>query len=132
MTGRRLIVWLGLLAFISAPPAAADSRNDRDHCEDARDLTLVNGRIHTMDAQDSVVSTVTIRHGKFGTVGGSDHSSDDPCTRVIDLHGRTAVPGLIDNHNHFVLLNLRPGHDTRAQSPFEPRQFAAVRAVIKA
>lgn len=116
MTGRRLIVSLGLLAFISALPAAADSRNDRDHCEDARNLTLVNGRIHTMDAQDSVVSSAKIRNGKFETVGRSDHSSDDPCTGVIDLHGRTAVPGLIDNHNHFVLLSLRPGHDTRLET----------------
>jgi predicted amidohydrolase YtcJ len=35
---------------------------------------------------------------------------------VVDLHGRTAVPGLIDNHNHIVLLGLRPGHDTRLES----------------
>jgi predicted amidohydrolase YtcJ len=116
MTGRELITSLGLLAFISAVPAAADSRDDRDHCEEARDLTLVNGRIHTMDAQDSVVSTASIRNGKFETVGRSDHSSNDTCTHVIDLHGRTAVPGLIDNHNHFVLLSLRPGHDTRLET----------------
>ena len=38
------------------------------------------------------------------------------CTRTIDLEGRTAVPGLIDNHNHIVLLGLRPGHDTRLES----------------
>ncbi len=35
---------------------------------------------------------------------------------MIDLEGRTAVPGLIDNHNHIVLLGLRPGHDTRLES----------------
>ncbi len=69
-----------------------------------------------MDAQDSVVSTVSIRNGKFETVGRSDHSFNDACSRVIDLHGHTAVPGLIDNHNHFVLLSLRPGHDTRLET----------------
>ncbi|MGC1457221.1 MAG: amidohydrolase family protein, partial [Steroidobacteraceae bacterium] len=40
----------------------------------------------------------------------------DACMDVIDVHGRTVVPGLIDNHNHFVLLAERPGHDTRLES----------------
>ena len=34
----------------------------------------------------------------------------------MDLKGRTVVPGLIDSHNHIVLLGLRPGHDTRLES----------------
>src|SRR5690606_1106618 len=38
------------------------------------------------------------------------------CTRVVNLRGRTAVPGLIDNHNHIVALGLRPGHDTRLEA----------------
>ena len=36
--------------------------------------------------------------------------------RMIDLNGRTVIPGLVDNHNHFVLLSQRPGHDTRLES----------------
>jgi predicted amidohydrolase YtcJ len=36
--------------------------------------------------------------------------------KVIDLRVRTAVPGLVDNHNHIVLLGLRPGHDTRLET----------------
>ena len=38
----------------------------------------------------------------------------DPCALVIDLGGRTVVPGLIDSHDHIVQLTLRPGHDMRA------------------
>jgi hypothetical protein len=38
------------------------------------------------------------------------------CTQVVDMRGRTVVPGLIDNHNHVVLLGLRPRHDTRLES----------------
>jgi predicted amidohydrolase YtcJ len=39
------------------------------------------------------------------------------CTQVVDMRGRTAVPGLIDNHNHVVLLGLRPGLDTHQFVP---------------
>jgi predicted amidohydrolase YtcJ len=34
-------------------------------------------------------------------VADSDGSS---CMRTINLNGRTAVPGLIDNHNHFLVV----------------------------
>src|SRR5215203_5280239 len=52
-----------------------------------------------------------------------------PCTRTIDLRGRTAVPGLIDNHNHIVLLGMRPGYDTRLESA---ASMADVQATLKA
>ena len=85
------------------------------------DITLVNGRIHTMDASDTVVSTVTIRDGRFAAVE-DDRGGDGP-GRVVDLQGRTVVPGLIDNHNHIVLLGLRPGHHTPLETA---RSFADV------
>ncbi len=65
-----------------------------------------------MDARDTVVSSVTIRRGLFAASQGEP----DPCMKVLDVHGRTVVPGLIDNHNHIVLLSERPGHDTRLES----------------
>ena len=37
----------------------------------APDLMLVNGRIHTMDARNTVASTVTIRNGRFAAVGNA-------------------------------------------------------------
>ena len=80
-----------------------------DRCEAG--LTLYNGKIHTMDAKGTVVSSATIREGRF--VAGADAG---PCARVIDLKGRTVVPGLIDNHNHIVLLGMRPGHDIRIET----------------
>jgi predicted amidohydrolase YtcJ len=49
--------------------------------------------------------------------------------RVINLRGRTAVPGLIDNHNHIILLGLRPGHDTRLETA---ASIADVQAAIRA
>ncbi|MBZ5574945.1 MAG: amidohydrolase family protein [Acidobacteriia bacterium] len=83
-----------------------------DLCADARDLRLVNGKIHTLDARNSIVSSVVIQDGRFAAAG----QKLDPCTKTIDLRGRTVVPGLIDNHNHIVLLGMRPGHDIRVET----------------
>jgi predicted amidohydrolase YtcJ len=83
-----------------------------DNCAGSRDLRLVNGKIVTMDARNSIVSAVAIQNGRFDFSGGKL----SPCTKTINLHGRTAVPGLIDNHNHILLLGLRPGYDTRLET----------------
>ena len=100
---------MGLLAMAAAAPALAQP------CPDVRDVLLTNGAIHTMDASDTVVESVRIVGDRVAAVGGGRLGATR-CTRVIDLEGRTAVPGLIDNHNHIVLLGLRPGHDTRLES----------------
>jgi predicted amidohydrolase YtcJ len=83
-----------------------------DNCAGSRDLRLVNGKIVTMDARNSVLSSITIQNGHFDFSG----AKLSPCTKTINLRGRTAVPGLIDNHNHIVLLGLRPGYDTRLET----------------
>ncbi|MEO8466599.1 MAG: amidohydrolase family protein [Gammaproteobacteria bacterium] len=99
-------------------------------CSDVRDLLLTNGKIHTMDAADQIVESARVIGDKFAAVGRGKLGATR-CTEVIDLKGRTAVPGLIDNHNHIVLLGLRPGHDTRlesAESIADVQQFIAARA----
>jgi len=58
---------------------------------------------------------VLIRNGRFAAVGRGAHDSDGDCVQEIDLRGRTAVPGIIDSHNHILLLGLRPGGDTRLE-----------------
>src|ERR1700684_2068187 len=90
-------------------PIAALGAGD---CADSGDLRLINGKIVTMDAKNSVLSSVAIQNGRFDFSGGKL----SPCTKMINLHGRTAVPGLIDNHNHMVLLGIRPGYDTRIET----------------
>ena len=98
-----------------------------DRCASSGDLRLINGRIHTMNAQDMVVTEVTIQSGRIMSVGAATPNID-PCTRTIDLQGRTAVPGLVDNHNHLVLLGLRPGYDTRLETA---GSIADVQAAIR-
>ena len=121
--------WLMAGAALAAPALAGDHDRDGDRCAGSRDVKLVNGRIDTLDARNSVVSSVTIENGRFAAVGRDGSGGGGPCTRVIDLRGRTAVPGLIDNHNHIILLGLRPGHDTRLENA---ASIADVQAIIRA
>jgi len=72
-----------------------------------RDLVLVNGRIHTMDERSSVVREVRISDGRFVDVGRNVSEGN---AKVVDLRGRTVVPGLIESHTHFVSLANRPGY----------------------
>jgi predicted amidohydrolase YtcJ len=102
---------LGVFLLGATLPLAAFAA-DTGACAGSRDLRLVNGKIVSMDARNSILHSVTIQRGRFDFSAGKL----SPCTKTIDLHGRTAVPGLIDNHNHIVLLGLRPGYDTRLET----------------
>jgi hypothetical protein len=110
MRNTRATISLAIVGLLTAAnPALAQP------CPDVRDVLLTNGAIHTMDASDTVVESVRIVGDRFAAVGRGRLGATR-CTEVVDLDGRTAVPGLIDNHNHIVLLGLRPGHDTRLES----------------
>ena len=125
-----LLVAFSLLAGSTMlTPALA---KDDDSCAGSRDVRLVNGKIHTLDANNSIVSSVTIQNGKIASVGNDGDPSGGPCMQVINLGGRTAIPGLVDNHNHFLLLGLRPGHDTRLETAASMADVqAAIRARVK-
>ena len=110
-----------LVMLATAVPAAG-----QDACSWSRDLRLVNGKIHTMDSQDRVVSEVTIQEGRFAYIGPLGNRKVNPCTKVIDLHGRVVVPGLIDNHNHFALFSQRPGYDVMVETATNIPQVMAL------
>src|SRR5687767_8992623 len=67
------------------------------------DIVLVNGTVITVDPKDTIAEAVAIRGGRLVFVGrtaeAKKHIGDG--TRVVDLAGKTATPGLIDTHVHF-------------------------------
>ncbi len=85
------------------------------------DLILHNGRIHAMDGRNRVVSVVAISEGRIvyagDNVNTAGHGFEDK-PRMIDLRGRTAIPGIIDNHNHIVLMGNRPGYHTPLENAY--------------
>jgi len=74
----------------------------------APDLVLVNGRIATLDAKASVAEALAIRGERIVAVGSFAKVKPliAKSTRVIDLHGRTVIPGLIDSHMHAIRAAL--------------------------
>jgi len=84
-------VLLGALAFGQSP-----------------DTILVNGKIATVDARDSMQEALAIRDGHIAAVGKSSdiRKLAGAKTKVIDLGGRTVVPGLIDSHMHAIRAAL--------------------------
>jgi len=70
----------------------------------APDTVLVNGKILTVDAQFGTREALAIRDGKIQAVGTSAEMRRlaGPRSRVIDLQGRTVIPGLIDSHLHAI------------------------------
>jgi predicted amidohydrolase YtcJ len=94
----------------------------------AADLLFVNGKVHTMDAARRVVSQVLIRNGRFAGVGHNVAVRGSRATR-IDLKGQTVIPGIVDAHNHIVLVGNRPGWHTPLEHVFSiPDAIAALQA----
>ena len=103
MTAFKNLAWMagGVLALGMAANAAAQEP----------EIFLTNGNIVTLDADDTVVNSVLVRQGRIAAVGNDLQASAE--ARVIDLEGRTLIPGLMDSHVHFIRAGLRPGYDLR-------------------
>jgi predicted amidohydrolase YtcJ len=73
------------------------------------DLLLVNGKIVTLDAASSVKEAVAIEAGNIAATGSTEELRKlaGPATRIIDLGGRTVIPGLIDSHIHAIRAGFR-------------------------
>src|SRR5258706_14433320 len=68
------------------------------------DLILHHGQFTTLARARPGASAVAIRDGRFLAVGTDKEAFDHagPNTKVVDLHGRRVLPGLIDSHLHII------------------------------
>jgi len=77
------------------------------------DIVLVNGRIHTMDVRNTVAASVTVRNGRIADVSADPRrGATTPGAVVIDLRGRTVIPGVIETHLHGLDTADRVGYHT--------------------
>jgi predicted amidohydrolase YtcJ len=67
------------------------------------DTLLINGNVYTCDSKNSIVDAIAIQGSMIVGVGKSDKLSEVFSARqVIDLNGKTVLPGLIDGHAHIL------------------------------
>jgi predicted amidohydrolase YtcJ len=97
----------------------------------APDLVLLNGRIFTSDARQPYVQALAIRGERITATGDSAKIKAlvGPNTKLIDLGGRTVIPGINDAHNH---LGIAPANhvdlDLASPDPAWPEMKAAITA----
>ena len=72
------------------------------------DLILHHGKIVTVDPSFRVAEAIAVRDGRIAAVGSDREilAQRGPATRVIDLEGRTVLPGLADSHVHALSAGL--------------------------
>ncbi len=82
------------------------------------DLVLLHGKIVTVDPRFSIAQAVAVDQGRIAAVGTNAQIQAyiGPRTRVIDLHGRTVIPGLIDSHFHAIRQGLTWNHELHWQT----------------
>jgi predicted amidohydrolase YtcJ len=73
------------------------------------DTVLVNGRIATLDGTSSISEALAIKAGRITATGSAEEMRKlaGPATKIIDLDGRTVIPGLIDSHIHAIRAGFR-------------------------
>jgi predicted amidohydrolase YtcJ len=91
-----------LLAFSLHTPAAFSAER--------ADTIFLNGKIVTVDDRNSIVQAVAIRGQRIVATGSNADVLElqGRGTKLVDLKRRTVIPGLIDNHAHFIRA---PEHD---------------------
>ncbi len=72
------------------------------------DLVLINGTIYTANKTNDVIQSVGVKDGRITVLGTNEAVSEyvGKTTKVIDLNGMVATPGLIEGHGHFMGLGF--------------------------
>ena len=94
---------LALLLLLVPVTAAAQQQQQQQ-----ADLIVTNARIYTVDEAHPLAEAMAVRGGKVQFVGssGAVMALKGASTRVIDLAGKTVIPGMVDAHGHVDNLGL--------------------------
>jgi predicted amidohydrolase YtcJ len=95
----------GFLSVVSM--ASLGSVSSLEAQAEPADLVLYNGKIVTVDDAFSIRETIVIKDGRIAAIGGNELRNHYAAARIIDLKGRTVIPGFHDSHIHLA------GHSRR-------------------
>ena len=103
LSGLRLTLLLSLL-FLHGCTQPSEEAGTRSVTP--ADLVLQNGIVVSVDADNTQYEAIALHQGIIQALGSTEavQSRIGPDTKVIDLQGRTVIPGLIEGHGHFLSL----------------------------
>ena len=101
MKNHALIILTATLLFGCQPASEELSPNHPQ-----ADLVLRNGTVISVDSRKSQYQGLAIKQGKVLALGSDEEIAQyvGANTQIIELGGRTAIPGLIEGHGHFLSL----------------------------
>jgi len=93
----RVLCLLALVIGVAAPAWAQTP-----------DTIFINGKIVTLDSRSTMATGLAVANGRIAAAGSNEdvRKLAGRSTRVIDLGGRTVIPGLIDSHLHAIRAAL--------------------------
>ena len=94
--------WIAVAIFTLA--ILTSCTTPQQQLTDTADTVFLNGKVLTVDQSFSIAEAVAVKGERIIAVGSNDavRAKAGASTRVIDLNGKTVIPGLIDNHMHFI------------------------------
>ena len=98
----RVATSIFMLATTAVLTGCADTTSAKMSPDAAADLVFINAKVLTVDAKFSVAQAFSVKGGRFIQVGSQAQAMAlaGPNTQIIDLKGRTVIPGLADSHLH--------------------------------
>lgn len=105
---RHGVVLIGCAALLLLPVPDASPA--------APEVIYHNGVVLTMDDGLPRAEAIAVRDGRILAVGDDDHvlALGERATRVVDLGGRTVLPGFIDSHAHWIGDGGMVGHNAES------------------
>lgn len=74
--------------------------------EDA-DLLLTSGNVYTVTEKQPKAEAIAVKAGRIVFVGSNEDTKKFRPAKIVDLHGRTVVPGFTDSHCHIFAIGER-------------------------
>jgi predicted amidohydrolase YtcJ len=73
-------------------------------------MVLWNAKIVTMDSESRITEALAIKHNRIIAIGSKSDVEDfvGPETEIIDVGGKTVIPGLLDSHAHYMSMGPAP------------------------
>ena len=95
-----------ITAVVTFAPRPAAAQQTAPSAAPRADLVVVNARIYTVDDDRPRAEALAVRDGLVQFVGSEREVRTlvGPQTRVIDAHGETVIPGMVDAHGHLTGL----------------------------